>query len=338
MANSRWRVSILLAASLLTLGAVPALHAADLKYLPDDTEVVITVNFRQILTSELVKAQKEAIAQARAMLEHQMPAEAQKWLKKAGFDLFKDLDSVTIALPATKQAKEVLVVVDGSFQAEKLYGTAEEAAGKFADVLKVTKAGEHKIVEVTPPEGNGIFVSLVGKNVLLAGSTKAMLTAALSRASGDEKPKLKKEMLTLLETTNAKQSISAVASGKALAKLLEGAKLGEGQLQAIALAVQAIDGLSAAITITKDLQFQVGIGTKDTEIANNLAKGANFAIVVIKGVVTQKAKEDQKLMPLVDIVNTLRVTTMGSSVIFRGEASLDNIDKLIKNFQQPRGN
>lgn len=334
MANSRWRVSALLTVALLAVGAVP-LCAADLKYLPDDTEIVITVNFRQILTSELVKAQKEAIAQARAMLEQQVPAEAQKWLKKAGFDLFKDLDSVTIALPAKKDAKEVLIVVDGSFQADKFYGTAEEAAKQYAGVLKVTKAGEQKLVEVTPPEkGDGMFVALAGDKVLVAGSTKAGLTTALARGAGNEKPKLKKEILTLLETTSPKQSISAVASGKALAKLLESAKLPDGQAQAIAPALQAIDGLSAAITITKDLQFQIGIGTKDAETANNLAKGANFGILLIKGVVAQKAQEDQKLMPLVDIVNTLRVTTMSSSVLFRGEATLDNIDKLIKNFQQ----
>lgn len=330
MANPRWRAAV-----LVSLAFVPPLHAADLKFLPEDTEIVVTVNFRQILNSELVKAQKEAIGQARAMLEQQMPAEAQKWLKKAGVDLFKDLDSVTIALPAKKDVKDVLVVVEGSFQADKLYGTAAEAAKEFAGVIKVTGAGEQKLVEVTPPDkGDGMFVALAGNKALLAGSTKAGVTGALTRGGAQEKPKLKKEILALLETTGPKQSVSAVATGKALAKLLENAKLPDGQAQAIAPALQAIEGLSAALTITKDLQFQIGIGTKDNETANNLAKGANFGILLIKGVVAQKAQEDQKLMPLVDIVNTLRVTTMNSSVLFRGEATLDNIDKLIKNFQQ----
>lgn len=333
MSTLRHLLLPLLAFSLLVLGAVPTAQAADIKYLPDDTEIVITVNFRQILTSELAKAHKEAIDQVKGQLEGQIPPDAHKYLKLAGFDLFKDLTSITLALPAKNNPKDGVIFVEGSFQPDKFYSTAEEAAKDKGEVLKVTKMGDYNVIEITPPRGDAAFLALANKNLLVASSTRDQLAGTLARISGDQKATLKKQVKSLLETTNSKQSISAVATGKAIAKLLESAKLPDEQVRAFAPALQTIQGISAALTIAKDVQFQVGIGTKNAETANQFAKATAFPMLIIKNLVAQKAQEDQKLMPVVDIVNTLRVTTQGSSLIFRGEASLENIDKLIKNYQ-----
>ena len=53
---------------------------------------------------------------------------------------------------------------------------------------------------------------------------------------------------------------------------------------------------------------------------------------MVKGIVAQKAKEDVKLLPLVDVLNTLRAEAKGSSLLLRAEVSVENIEKLIKNF------
>lgn len=328
------RRALLLAVSLMFLGAVSVAPAADAKYLPDDAEVIITVNFRQIMASELVKAQKDAAAKLKALVEEKIPADAQKWLKKAGIDLTSDVGSITVAVPAKKDPKDsVFAVVEGSFQPDKIFDTAAEAAKQFGEIIKITRQGQQQIVEVTPPEGGALFVTLAGKEILVASTSKAMLAAALARVAGDQESKLKKEVRALLKTTNAQQSFSAIATGRAIAKLLENAPIPPQQAQMVGPVLKNIEGLSAAVTITKDVQFQIGIGTKDGETANNLAKGATFGLTLVKGMLDQKAMEDAKLVPLTEIVKTLRVNAQGNSVMFQGQATLENIDKLIKNFQ-----
>jgi hypothetical protein len=154
--------------------------------------------------------------------------------------------------------------------------------------------------------------------------------AALDRATGKEKSVLKKNVKDLLQTVNAKQSISGIATGSALARALEDAPIPNAQ--AIGPALAAIEGLSGALTIGKDIQFQLGIGTKDEETAKDFAQKANFGLIVAKGLLAQKAKEDMKLLPLVDVLNTLRAEAKGSSLVLRAEVTVENIEKLIKSF------
>lgn len=331
---SHRRGGLLLAVSLLFLGAVSVAPAADIKYLPDDAEVVVTINFKQMMASELVKAQKDAAAKLKAMVEEKIPPDAQKWLKKAGIDLLNDLGSITVAVPAKKDPKDsIFAIVEGSFQPDKFYATAAEAAKEFGEVIKITRQGQQQIIEVMPPEGGAMFVTLAGKDIMVASTNKARLTAALARVAGDQESKLKKEVLALLKNTNTQQSFSAIATGQAIAKLLENANLPPKQAAMVGPVLKSIEGLSAAVTITKDVQFQIGVGTKDAETAKNLVTGATFGLTFLKGILDQKAMEDAKLAPAAEIAKTLRVTAQGNSVIFRGEATLENIDKLIKNFQ-----
>src|SRR5262245_27654260 len=87
-------------ASLLSLFALAVsaatLPAADVdKYLPADTEMVLTINIRQILDSALVK--KEALGMLTDLI--QGSEEAKTTLTKLGLDPLKDIDRLTVAGP-----------------------------------------------------------------------------------------------------------------------------------------------------------------------------------------------------------------------------------------------
>ena len=56
----------------------------------------------------------------------------------------------------------------------------------------------------------------------------------------------------------------------------------------------------------------------------------NFALLSVRGMAANKAKDDPNFQPLVDITKTLRITSEGSNVLFRGDISLENLEKLIK--------
>lgn len=304
-------------------------RAADLKYLPDDTEIILNLNVKQILNSELVKGQKAILDQIKDQMKANTPEEAKKYLEAIGFDLFRDLDSITVAGPGKKDHDAGLIIIEGSFQPTKFYEAAAQAAKDHGDHLKITKSGEFKVLEIQA-EGKTFYAAMVSKTTILGSLSKEYFNKGLKRAAGTEQSTLKQNVKDLLKTVNSKQSISGIATGAALSKALEDAPIPNAQ--AIGPALAAIEGLSGALTIGKDVQFQLGVGTKDEETAKDFAQKANFGLIVAKGLVAQKAKEDMKLLPAVDILNTLRAEAKGSSLILRGEVSVENIEKLIKNF------
>src|SRR5207253_1867813 len=143
---------------------------------------------------------------------------------------------------------------------------------------------------------------------------------------------LKKEFAALLDTVNDKQSINFVGTGAALAKLIENLPVPNGD--AAAGALQNIDGISGAITIKKEVQFQLGVNAKDEAGAKKMAQDGTGMLLGVQFLVAQQAKQDAKFAPVVDIVKTLRITNQGSNVILRGTVSLDVIEKLMKNIPQ----
>jgi hypothetical protein len=324
-----WQVAMVVA--LGGLATFSTVRAADSKYLPNDTEIVFTINLKQILDSDLVKANKDALNQAKAQLENQAGDNpALKYLKAAGFDIFRDLHSITMASNGSKDPTAILI--DGTFNTAKFNATAEEVAKDSPDTIKITKVGVRTVFEITPPGEKMGFACLIDGKVLLATSSKEALTNALAQASGSKKSELKKEFAVLLDTVNNKQSINFVATGPALAKLVESAPIPNGE--AASAALQNIDGLSGAITVNKDVQFQLGINAKDEPGAKKMASDGSGMLLVVQVLVGQQAKKDEKFAPLVDVVKTLRITSQGSNVLLRGTVSIDVIEKLMKNIPQ----
>src|ERR1700736_5910170 len=110
MTPRRLGTASLVAALLPVLTA----SAADPKYLPKDTEIVFTINVKQILASDLVKTNKDAVDQAKTMLENQAGDNpAMKYLTDAGFNVFRDLHSITVASNGSKEP--TAIIVKGTF-------------------------------------------------------------------------------------------------------------------------------------------------------------------------------------------------------------------------------
>ena len=65
-------------------------QAIDPKYLPSDTEIVFTINLKQILASDVVKKNKDAVEQIKAMVENAIPAMLKKWTEGGGIEALRD--------------------------------------------------------------------------------------------------------------------------------------------------------------------------------------------------------------------------------------------------------
>jgi hypothetical protein len=222
-----------------------------------------------------------------------------------------------------------VILIHGNFNAAKVRAAADDIARENAEVLKLVKIGDRDAFEITPAGGKRLFAAVLNDKTLVASGTEALLKETIERSNGAARKGLKDGFKTLLKTTSDKQSFSFVATGAALSKLVENAPVPNADAAAGMLG--NLDGLSAAVTLTKDVQFQLGINAKDNETAKQAVAAGNFGLLTVRTLAAQKAKEDPNLQPLVDVAKTLRITTDGNAILLRGEISTENLEKLIKN-------
>ena len=226
----RYRIyAVCMLATMLALLFANPLHAAEVdKFLPGDTEVVVTVNVRQILDSPLVK--KDALGKLKDDIKGN--ANLKTALESMGLDPLKDIDHLVLAIPGGKGDVKALILVHGRFDKAKIETAAQQAAKDHADKLKIHKdvadaAGtKHAVYEIKVPDASQtLFAALVDKGplVLATGTDgKANLLEALAKSAPGKKAELKsKELQALLEKTDTKQSITVTALGSAVTKMID---------------------------------------------------------------------------------------------------------------------
>ena len=315
-------------ALVLTACAAGPAKAAELDpYLPADTEMVLTVNVRQIIDSDLF--QKNVLAQAREALKG--TPEAADVLKDLGFDPFKDLDRVIAARPGGPDKDRGLVIAHGRFDVAKFRAKAEDSARDHGEVLKIGKvpdgSGGHFVVyEVTPPgEESTWFVALAGKDTLLASPGKDYVVGALKQARAKKKPALKnKDAQALLERMDPRQSVSVAVVGKALAGSSGGAPR---VVQDLLKGVEAVGG---GLTFGEDVKMEVVVASASEKEAKALRDGAERGINAALAVLAVVAGERKELSAALDVVKTIKVTSKGKVVTFKGRLSADVVKELLK--------
>src|SRR4051794_1695741 len=186
-----------IACAFLVLGMALAAPAIEPKYLPPNAEMALTLNLKQILNSELLQDKKVLVDSAKAFVQGKLDETPFKgYFDKAGFDLFRDLHSVTITTDGSKDLDSLFIAVEGNFNTEKWVDLAKSAARDSGDVLKVTKNDNVNIFELTlRANDKTIFAGLIGDSILVAAPTRAALNATIARVQSNNatlKPGVKK--------------------------------------------------------------------------------------------------------------------------------------------------
>jgi hypothetical protein len=322
----RYRLAALAVACLWVFPA--ATGAVEPRLLPANTELVFSVNIKQVLGSELAKNQAQAIDQIKAALDNLPNSdEVTKYLKQMGFDPFTHLTSVTVALPANMDRRDVFVVIDGIFDARKFADTAKSAADNNPGVMKLSKFETTTYYDIQIP-GDNIYVALLGGKSLVLTPQEDALKGAITRYAGTKIAADK--VKDLLKITNDQQSLNFVITGQAMVKLAQQAPRGKGIPAGIGDALKDIVGLSGAVTLTKEINFQLGLGSKDAKTAQMMANQGQLVLAVAKIGIAGEAQNNPDLAPLVDILQTLQITSMGSNALLSGSVSQANLEKLIK--------
>lgn len=325
-------------AAVCTFGllvSTSAVQAQNTKLLPNDTELVLTFNLAQILKSDVVTKNDLIVGIAKAKIKDLLDEKGiAKFLEKADFELFRDLHSITIAVPGgNRNPEDSFIVIEGKFDAEKIEAMAKDVDKETGGVKPVKIAGINAF-EVSPKEDKKVYVGVLDKKTVIATASKVDFAEAVARLNGNKKAAFKTEVIkSLLETVNAKQSISLVATSNIMAKLAENAPQGGAgdKAKQVMEVLKTMDGFSAAVTIKTDIDFLLGINTKDADTASKYAAKGGLLIAGAKAMIADQAKKNEKLGPLVDIVNTLKLTTQGSNLVVRGQITFDTLTEVLKN-------
>jgi len=320
MQTMRRGQAALLAVALL-LPALPA-RAADIDpFLPDDTEVVVTVNIKQILGSSLLK--KIGLEKLKDALKED--ADVEKTLTDLGFDPLNDVERITMAGPGEDGPDKGLIIVQGRFDLAKFHAKGEEAAKEHGDIVKIQKVKEGIIYEVNiPGQPQTMFVALPNKTTLVASGGKDYVVESLKRGGGQKGALKSKELKALLEKADAKQSLWLTAMGSALAK-------GQlGQLEGTKDSVGKITHASGGVTLDEEIKVEFGLVTKDAAAAKDLAKAIDEGLAQAKVLASLVAAGQKELAPLLEILSTVKSTAKDTVVTIKGKVSSDLIDGALK--------
>jgi hypothetical protein len=302
----------MLAISLLVT-ASPARAVEDAEYFPPDTQAVVTLNVKQILSSPLVKKDQDKIQAGLKSL-----GEAQTIMESLGFDPLKDLDRIIISMVGASDQEKATVLIRGKFNVEKFTAKAKEVAKDMADVLKIHKVGDNTVYEVNAPgQQKPMFLGLMDAATIIAAPQKEGVAEAFAIHSGKKKVTLKKELVGLLQKAEtSKQSLTLVGLGSAL-----GNEIPYGD---------KIDYISGGITLTDGLTIEIKIETKDADAAKGLKTLIDEGINQGKSLLSLFAMQQKELAPLTEMLDQLKVSDKDKTVSIKGEVTKEALEKIEK--------
>jgi hypothetical protein len=307
--------------ALLTF-ALPAAADDVNKYLPDDADIVMVINVKQLMQAPLVqKYAPELLKKAQESDAHVKMA-----LTGLGFDPLKDLTTVTVTSTVIRGGmsaeSNAAIILEGTFDAARLEALAEAAAGKDNPV-KVIKEGEHKIFEVKyASEPKPMYAGIVDKSTIVLATEKSYVLEAFDRAAGKKTGNLKKELATLIAKANPSQSVWLVAPASVF--------VGPGDTTET---LKKIDHLNVGFSLTNEFKMAAAIVTKSADATKEVTEQLNAGIEQLKGILALMADEEKKYAVVVDLIGAMRVTSEGVVITLKTELSQQTLEKLEKNFK-----
>jgi hypothetical protein len=342
MLTRSWIRSGLLATALLAM-ALPASAAPApgptpkiTPYLLDDADFVVQINVEQLLASPLYKQNYQK------QVEELLKMEAvQAVLKDTGLDPLKDLKRVTVVvgkschpdIEKTGMMGKPVVILEGRFDKAKLQAKAEQLA-KDGKTLKIHAVGDDKVYEALNLPGNEkLFVAQAGEDTLVASALKEQVVTVLEKAAGKKKTQLKhKAMQQLLEKTDPKAQASVTIIGEMISGVGVSMMGGTKTVSLRTMKEEGIEAFQGGLTVGDDLKGKVTLTTKDAATAKNMAEEMQKGVANATKEVQKKAAQEKDLVPLVEAMQTIKITPAGENITFEVQGSAKSLESLIKSW------
>jgi hypothetical protein len=295
--------------AFLTLAA-PA--AQPDKLVPGDAQLVASINFRSLLNSALFKKYGEE--QLKAAINGN--PEAKQAFEAMGIDPFKDIDSATITSNSLTQQDQILVIVRGRYDLDKIQKTLALVAEKDPKI-KISKEGAHTIYE-TKGDDKPMFATFVDKETLTMSPAKDFLVDSIGNAG--KKP-LDKELMAAIGTIDANKSIWLAAP---VTKEMRQQLQNNPQTRLLADKLKAITG---TFNITDAAEADLNILTTDAESATQIGMMLKQLIPLMKVLIQNQEGVPPAAKALID---QIKVNTIRNSVNINLKLTEDMILKALE--------
>lgn len=297
----------------IVAGVAPPTRAAELeRLLPDDADLVISVNLRQILDSGIMK--KHVLPE----LDVKFASEARKLVGLLGLNPVKEVASFTVAFPGNGDPNQWVGIVRGEFDVARLQGYGDSLVQSRPNAVAVHQHDRTRIYEdLTRKDQRGVprFFALLDKEILIASPTKACVVEA-SRRVGQAAARANPGLADLVARQDGKQSIwvASVAS--------DSLKKNWGQQAGLAPLAGKLLSFGGGVTIGDDVKLNVRIQMSDPKTARDMRQQleALKAIAVLAISVNEDLRDYAAV--LVDALNGLTFsqeqTVVGADLIVPG--------------------
>jgi hypothetical protein len=320
---------LFLAAALAVAAAAPARAAEIDPVLPAQTESVVFVNVKQILNSDLMK--RYAVGQLKQMLASDTN-EAGKILKDLGVDPFKDIDRVTGGFWGNQAEMNGVFVVKGTFDLDKMFTAAENAAKQNADKIAIVSEGKYKLVKFTNDQSpdRPIYATFADEKTIVGGTDKKLVVTAREVAEKGGQPQIKKDLAALILKQDEKASmyLCGLTDGK-IDQLPPGIDQFPGlNPEKLQKSLEAMRSMAMTVRLTEDVGLEIAMGMKDSDSADDFGGMLSQLIGTVKGFLPLITGQRPNLKPLVDELNSnLKSKAAGKDVTVTLKLSADAIGK-----------
>jgi hypothetical protein len=279
------------------------------KYLPDDSEVVLTVNVRQFLETPLINRDLDKLREA---LKSQEKISSE--LEKVGIDPLKDIDRATIAAAPGQGDDHCFLVAHGRFDTAKLEARAKSAVTEQSDNVSEVKEEDHTFYSITMPGVDRVFyVAWPESGTIVASPRKDLILHAFGVQAGKSESSLNQDMAGLLDKVDEKSIASIVGLGSLLKNTPQA-----GQVQ----------HFSGAVTIDQSMHLAAAVAVKDVETAETLTKTITDGLAQAKTMLSMAAKDHEDLGPVISLLEASKIRREGDTINIEGDITEEFLNKL----------
>jgi hypothetical protein len=305
------------------IAAAPVWAAEPDNYLPANADLVLVINFRQIVDSPVV--QKYAVDEIKKNLAKD--EKAQTFIKATGLDPLKDIDSLMVANAGGLDKGQMVFVVRGTFDKTKIHTAlqdfAKTEAGKAAEKMSILPPQDGIQVYEFKPEkkdDKSVFAAFVDNKTIIATQSKED-TIKVAKGGGKAPAAPTAKMKAALAKVTGKESLWVVG---VITEEARGALKKNPQSAAFA---DKMDLITGSINISDAAQANVQIHTTDAESAKKVKDTLTGVLALVKGLV----QGNEEVPPVVgEILGSLKVNADNTTVGIDLKVTADMIEKLNK--------
>jgi hypothetical protein len=295
---TRWTRFAAAAVTMTVALAAPS-RAVDVDpLLPADCTQIMSVNLKQILTSDLIK--KYALANMKQAMEGQ---EAQKVLKELGLDPLKDIDQLTAGFWGDDpQNMHGLAILKGKFDPAKLFEAAEKLVQKDGDRFSIVKEGDVKLFKIVVDKiPEPLYGSMADdKTVLLATEKKLVLDAMKAAESKASKAAIKKELADLVAKMDDKASMYFVGLTGTIGDIPPNPVFDDPEK--LKKQLESMESSAMMIKVTGDISMEAHMNMKDAASADDFGASIKELLDKARVFLPLIAMQAPQAKPVVDDV------------------------------------